>query len=543
MTCDLSIDDFVTSKGVLNSNALRKQNISSKELYLHFYGTKKCRFCDNEAKFISFFKGFSEICTTKECSNELRKQTNLEKYGCEFPTQNKDVKNKISGNSVSYKKEVQEKRKQTNLEKYGYISPFKNNSVQEKIKQTNLEKYGCEYQLQRKEVHIQSKETKLKKYKDPNFNNPSKTKQTNLEKYGVEHLTQLNQKNMELFNKEYLMDNFLIQGKLDFYSIVYFFNISESFCRKELKKLNIHNDFVLSKSSIETKINDIFGKIFNRGDRTLIKPLEIDLLNEEHKFGIEYDGLMWHSIGMSEHSMFNNYLEENSIKLKHLNKTDLMEDKGYQLFHIFENEWLDKNKKSIWISIIKDKLNKNKKIGARKCIIKEVPTKEARKFIDENHLQGYTNASIKIGLYYKDELLSIMTFGKSRYNKNIEYELIRFCTKREYTVQGGGSRLLKYFETQYKPKSLISYANRRWSKGNFYEKTGFEFKHITKPNYFYFEVSKNSLYSRNAFQKHKLQNLLESFDPNITEAENMYNNKYRRIYDSGNIVYTKEYKI
>jgi len=202
---------------------------------------------------------------------------------------------------------------------------------------------------------------------------------------------------------------------------------------------------------------------------------------------------------------------------------------------------LNKNKKSIWISIIEDKLNKNKKVGARKCIIKEVLNKEAKEFIDDNHMQGYSNSSIRIGLYYEEELMSIMTFGKSRFNKNIEYELIRFCTKKGYTIQGGGSKLLKYFERTYKPKSLISYANRRWSTGNFYIKSGFTFSHNTLPNYFYFHPKENILWSRNKFQKHKLKGLLETFNPDVTETINMFNNGYRKIYDSGNKVYLKEY--
>jgi hypothetical protein len=147
-----------------------------------------------------------------------------------------------------------------------------------------------------------------------------------------------------------------------------------------------------------------------------------------------------------------------------------------------------------------------------------------------------------MGLYYNNILVSIMTFGKPRFNKKVEYELIRFCTKKNLTVQGGGSKLLKAFEKTYKPKSLLSYANRRWSTGNFYIKVGFNFIENTKPNYFYFLPNEKILYSRNKFQKHKLKNLLDYYIEEKTETENMYNNNYRKIYDSGNKVFIKEYK-
>jgi hypothetical protein len=38
-----------------------------------------------------------------------------------------------------------------------------------------------------------------------------------------------------------------------------------------------------------------------------------------------------------------------------------------------------------------------------------------------------------------------MTFGKPRFNKNYEYELVRFASKLGTKVIGGAGKLLKYF--------------------------------------------------------------------------------------------------
>ena len=54
---------------------------------------------------------------------------------------------------------------------------------------------------------------------------------------------------------------------------------------------------------------------------------------------------------------------------------------------------------------------------------------------------------------------------------------------------------------------------------------------MTNPNYFY--IKNNSVYSRQQFQKHKLKNKLDVFDSDLTEAENMFNNGYRRLWDAG----------
>lgn len=114
------------------------------------------------------------------------------------------------------------------------------------------------------------------------------------------------------------------------------------------------------------------------------------------------------------------------------------------------------------------------------------------------------------------------------------------CSKLNTTLIGGASKLLKYFEQTYNPESIISYANRRWSQGNVYEKLGFDKIRKTPTNYFYFKGTDSSnILSREQFQKHKLKNILEQFNPELTEIENMYNNGYRKIFDFGNLVYVK----
>jgi len=241
--------------------------------------------------------------------------------------------------------------------------------------------------------------------------------------------------------------------------------------------------------------------------------------------------LVWHSSGNSK--------LPNKDKDYHLNKTEQCETQGIQLFHIFENEWLEKQE--IWKSVLNSKLNRTNRIYARKCSIRELDNSLYREFCEKNHLQGYGNASVKIGLFYNNELKTLVSFGKSRYDKSIEWELIRFCSKLNTSVIGGASKLLKYFERNYNPESIISYANRRWSQGNLYDKLGFNFVGNTNPNYFYFKPNENILYSRVKFQKHKLKDKLDLFDPNLTETENMYQNGYRKIYDSGNKKYIKYY--
>lgn len=291
----------------------------------------------------------------------------------------------------------------------------------------------------------------------------------------------------------------------------------------------------------ELEINNIFGNIFRLHDRKLIEPLEIDFINYEKKFGVEYNGLAFHSFGIHKHSKFNNYhlLDKN----KHLNKTKLMEEKGFQLFHIQSIHWNNPIKKEIWKSIINNKLGNSIKLFARKLKIIDLTNYKSfvKDFLNNNHLQGSCGYKFAYGLYNdRNEVYSIMTFGKSRFNKNAEYELLRFCNAKNFQVVGGASKLLKHFERIHKPKSLISYANRDWSQGNLYKQIGFKFIGITPPNYFYIDMNENII-SRISAQKHKLKNFLgeDSFDEKLSERDNMINNGYRIYYDTGNLSFQK----
>lgn len=265
-----------------------------------------------------------------------------------------------------------------------------------------------------------------------------------------------------------------------------------------------------------------------------IKTKTIDIVIPDKKLAIEYNGLMDHSFGKSKYTRFNSALLEN--RNNHLERTILCETEGLKLIQIFENEWMNKTSKEVWKSIISTNLRINERIYARKCEIKEVKdNKLIQSFLNENHLQGYCKSKIKIGLFYNNELVSLMTFGKPRFSKKYEWELIRFCNKINLSVVGGPSKLFNYFIKTYCPDTIISYCDIRVFSGEMYESLGFRLTHNSEPNYFY--VKGNNVYPRYQYQKHKLSKLLSDFDVNKSEKENMFDNGYRRIWDCGNKVY------
>lgn len=295
------------------------------------------------------------------------------------------------------------------------------------------------------------------------------------------------------------------------------------------------------KSKAEIELQELIpNSILN--SRKVIKPLEIDIFTEEYNFGIEYNGIMFHSFGLSKIKMFNNLdlLDKN----KHLTKTNLMEEKGFQLFHINELDWLHPTKKEIWKSILNSKMGLTHRIFARKLKIIDLSSnnKFVNNFMEENHLQGSRSFTYAYGLCNdKNEVYSIMTFGKPA-NGKAQWEIYRFVTVLNYTIVGGASKLLKHFERIHKPESLLSYAKRDWSQGGVYEKLNFTFSHNTEPSISWYDQKTGNLYSRLKFQKHKLKDIDDFiFDESLTAEQNIFQNGYRKYFDSGNKVYYKYY--
>jgi hypothetical protein len=261
---------------------------------------------------------------------------------------------------------------------------------------------------------------------------------------------------------------------------------------------------------------------------TIDDNLELDIYVPDKKLAFEYDGLYWHS----------ELLRPKDYQLK---KTISCENKGIRLIHIFEDEWL--NKQDIVKSMIKNLFNKTEnKIYARKCFIREVGSKESREFLNANHLQGYCNSKIRLGLYYNDELVSLMTFGKSRHfigSSKFEWELLRFCNKINTNVVGGASRLLKHFIKEYSPNSIVSYADRRWSNGNLYDRLRFTKYNESKPNYYYV-VGRKRIYRFNL----RKSVLVKKYGcpTDMSEHEFCLSRKWYRIYDCGCLCYKMEFK-
>lgn len=352
-----------------------------------------------------------------------------------------------------------------------------------------------------------------------------------LDKLKHRHYKQMNidKEDFELLNNKEGLEKYFknLNSKITIYELCNKFNISKTRMRLYITQNNLWDHIDNQSSSYEKEINEIFKDIKLYKNKNAIYPMEIDLYNDKYKVGIEFNGNYWHTI-------------DNKGRNYHQKKSLEAEKHNIFLYHIFQYEWDDCIIRNKIINQLKNifQLN-NYKIFARKCIIREISSIESFEFLKDNHLQGPDRASVKIGLFYNSDLVSVMTFCKPRFSKKYQWELSRYCCKANYNVIGGASKLFKYFIKKYNPYNIVSYSDIAKTRGDMYEKLGFKLDHIANPNYIWINEKTHQIKTRYQCQRYKLINEYPHFKEfsNMTETLIMTELGYKKIEDAGNKVW------
>ena len=489
--------------------------------------------CGKQRKFHKYDKGYFKTCNDKECISKERlqsiKETTIEKYGVEHTSQLQSTK---------------DKQKETMLDRYGSTHNF-SGSIREKTYQNNIEKYGVKHVLQRGDSQEKRTNTMIEKFGTLNMLHSDKAKKTNLEKYGFENAI----KSKEVSDKvsvslketfinrqiEKLVKWNIIIEKYDPEKQYYHVNCNKcksniaiagaslnSKLRSDVDPCTVCNPYIPSYvSKKEIEVADYIKSLgFNvqTSVKTIVKNSELDIYIDDKKIGFEFNGLYWHS-------------EIEKEEYYHINKTMKYLEKDVKIYHIWEDSW--DNKREIVKSRIKSILGISEKLDARKCKMKFISSEESKYFLDNNHLDGNVNAKVRIGLFYKDELVSVMTFSKARFDRNDDWELLRFANKLGINVRGAASKIMKLFINSQSPKNVISYAKIDWTpseKNSVYSTIGFEKIDMTAPGvYWIVDGLRNN---RQAYMKHKL--VEQGEDPDLSAIEIMHEKGYYRAWDCGN---------
>lgn len=494
------------------------------------------------------------------------KASNVSKYGKEWYTQTDEYKERVKQTNLDkYGVEhhlsaevVQAKRKDTLHEKYGeeVDNVFQLDSVKEASKQTNIEKYGVEYSSQSKEVKAKTRETNQARYgvDSPMMLEEYKQKaiQTNIEKYGRVAYTQQHITNIQNWYRftdnprTYIQENY--ETSPDAQLLAHDLGVDVSTIDVYLKRKDsadcvTRNKKSLMKRELEWAIHEIDPEIrIIQNSRTIVDDnhTELDLYLPDYKFAIECDPTCTHNSSVADP-----WGGDPKPRSYHKRKTDLCEKKGIFLLHIFGYDWT--HRKEIILSMIHNILQSNDSvIYGRKCTVKEVSGVDAANFLDANHRQGNASSPVRLGLYYNNELVSLMTFGHMRGTigtgkEDLEdcWELVRFCSKINTSVIGAASKLLKHFVNNYNPERIRSFSDRAHTSGKLYKTLGFTEVTRSDPGYVWINVVSDQAFHRASTQKQNLKRFLkdDSIDLNKTEREIMVEHGYVQVFDSGTITW------
>ena len=281
-------------------------------------------------------------------------------------------------------------------------------------------------------------------------------------------------------------------------------------------------------SSNNSKPNEIFSNLLKGSNILFEREFSLDKYSYDFKIGeilVEINPSVTHN---STWSPFKHRPPQ--TKNYHYLKTKISNDKGYRCIHVWDWDNLDK--------IVNIFLPKEK-VYARDCIIKEIDNKVLDSFLESYHFQGTCkNQSIKLGLYYRDKLIQVITFGKPRYNKNYEYELLRLCTLPCYIVTGGSEKLFNYFIQKYKPFGIISYCDNSKFTGEVYKKLGFILKDKGQPSKHWYNIKTKKHITDNLLRQRGFDQLFNtSYGKGTSNEVLMKNSGFIEIYDCGQSTY------
>lgn len=450
---------------------------------------------------------------------EKKRKTCLEKFGYNTNLQAPETKEKISkawnNKSTEEKNKIIAKRLTTNQEKYGGPVAICDNKVKETMIENNKLKFGVDYPTQNEEIKTKMRKTNMDKYGNPCSLHceeiSNKTRETWINKYGEDHpfknkefaikasikqrennkenfYKTLNNNRLELISTEehYLTKNNLILKCKD--------------CNKQFeynydsKLVYIHcpNCYMGNSSKYERiicNLLDEYNITYFRNKRLIRyngKNLEIDIYIPKYKFGIEVNGLYWHKNDCERHIIKSKLMrEQHSASLLHITDYEV-ENKWETIKHIILNRLnlIDYSIDNIKINTITNNIYKQ--------------------FCGKYDLQGHKEATILLGLYNDNKLISVCSF--TDYDK--ESELVKFCgITNEVILQ---MFIIYYLNINKHP--IINYYDRRIGLENLYLNSEFNIIEYSNPRCWYFSQSEYWLHDENT----------------ITNKENWY--KY---YDCG----------
>lgn len=226
-----------------------------------------------------------------------------------------------------------------------------------------------------------------------------------------------------------------------------------------------HIKFLYGESDAEITLGELLKSMgYNviSHEKTVIEPYELDLYIPEKRIAIEFNGSYWHSTEFKD-------------KEYHQLKTLMCIDKDIRLVHIFEYEWYNYREKIE--SFIKRLFIEKTSImySINNCELREISNDDAFNFENNNSLIISNNQCLKLGLFYKEELISLMTM--------FEHEIINIACKDTYDINECANIMFSEYINNCNDNEINMECNLSKFDINIILNLGFKIKSITEPEY------------------------------------------------------------
>lgn len=510
-TCSIRCRKIAVEKAWKNKKNIKKceicgdeftaTNSQSKYCKKQHYKNQVCKICGKEFKLK--FDNKSVTCS-KEClnkainnpeSNEKRRLKSQKKWGTDFSFQAEQVKNKIKEtNRKKYSVDwglssqtIRDKGFKTSIEKYGHKWPRQHGKIKENAEKTNIDKYGVPNVFMSPEIQDKARKNFIKKYGDGFTPHP--------------RISKINIHTAKLLENHFGKTVFFEQSLGNFYT--------------------------------DLKIEDLFIDIHPTISHNSYKSFICSIKNCSNPCLENHN-----PIAQDYHYKRALAALDNDVTL--IQKYDWDSDENL-------------------LKLVDGKIGTNfKKYSARKLTCRKIPQKTANKFLNDNHIQsGAKSQTYCYGLFktnvknendneniVNDELLAVATFGKSRFNKNYEFEFIRYAVKSGIIIHGGSGKLFKEFINETKPSTVVSYVDfdHTTRKHTFLNTLGFVEDKPTGPAKSWFNVNKNKKVSQVSLVMQGADRLLGTNYGSVKECglnneQIMLREGYLPVYNSGNRVF------
>lgn len=426
------------------------------------------------------------------------------------------------GSLDSYKEHMIQKQKETSMLRYGTDNFSKTELFKGRSVATSRKHYGVDNPMQSETVKQTYMSECMAKYGVPwpqmNDEILQKRIATNEQRYGGNgwRSPQLRQKSLKTFADHYGGTHWSSSSEL-------VEKINQT-CRDKhgvdwpCLYPDVRNSF-----STDSSPNKAFASI-----------LEAHSIEFEREFGINrylYDFRVGNVLieinpSCTHNSTWGVFGVEATPKTYHKKKRDTAVSSGYRCIHVWDWDNLE---------LVVQQLELRPRVYARKCECREISNEIQKEFTHDYHLQGAVNADIAVGLFLNNKLISVMTFGKPRYNKNYQYELLRYCSSHH--VVGGAEKLFNYFVQQLNPHSIISYCDDSKFTGEVYKRLGFN-HHATNISKHWYNMSTKRHITDNLLRQRGFDQLFGTSYGKGTSNENlMLANKFVEVYDAGQSTY------